>query len=75
MNAATIMKLISAKIHYSRNHPRFQAFLKSILSQKIEEGTIIEVTVTRPGEEPVTANLKVMQSDLEMFDELKGLAQ
>ena len=26
-------------------------------------------------EEPVTANLKVMQSDLEMFDELKGLAQ
>ena len=52
MNAATIMKLISAKIHFSRNHPRFQAFLKSILSQKIEEGTIIEVTVTRPGEEP-----------------------
>ena len=36
---------------------------------------MIEITVTRPGEAPVTANLKVMQSDLELLEELKGLTQ
>ena len=39
----------------------------------MEEGTVIEMTVTRPGEKPLTANLKVQQSDLELLEELKGL--
>ena len=55
MNAALIMKLISAKSKFSRNHPKFEAFLKSVFSRKIEEDTVIEITVTRPGEAPLTA--------------------
>lgn len=39
----------------------------------IPEGTIIEVTVTKPGGEPVSTNLKVMQSDLDMINELRNL--
>lgn len=35
----------------------------------------MEITVTRPGEEPVTANIKVQQSDLELLAELKELAK
>lgn len=73
MNAASIMKLMSAKNQFSRNHPKFEAFIQSILSRPIEEDTVIEITVTRPGERPVTANLKVQQSDLELLEELKGL--
>lgn len=73
MNAASMLKLMSAKNQFSQNHPKFEAFLKSVFSRRIEEGTVIEVTVTRPGEQPVTANLKVQQSDLELLDELKGL--
>ena len=75
MNAASIMKLMSAKSQFSRNHPKFEAFLKNVFSRQIEEDTVIEITVTRPGEAPVTANLKVMQSDLELLEELKGLTQ
>lgn len=73
MNAASIMKLMSAKNQFSKNHPKFEAFIQSILSRPIEEDTVIEITVTRPGERPVTANLKVQQSDLELLEELKGL--
>ncbi len=72
MNAASIMKLMSAKNQFSRNHPKFEAFLKSVFSRKIEEDTVIEITVTRPGEVPVTANIKVLQSDLELLEELKA---
>ncbi len=75
MNAASIMKLMSAKNQFSRNHPKFEAFLKSVFSRKIEEDTVIEITVTRPGEVPVTANIKVLQSDLELLEELKGLTK
>ncbi len=75
MNAASIMKLMSAKNQFSKNHPKFEAFLKSVFSRKIEEGTVIEITVTRPGEAPITSNIKVLQSDLELLEELKGLTQ
>ena len=33
------------------------------------------ITVTKPGEEPITTNMKVLQSDLDLLDELKNLAQ
>lgn len=75
MNAASIMKLMSAKNQFSKNHPKFEAFLKSVFSRKIEEGTVIEITVTRPSEAPITSNIKVLQSDLELLEELKGLTQ
>ena len=71
MNAASIMKLMSAKNQFSNNHPKFEAFLNSVFSKKMGEGTVIEMTVTRPGEKPLTANLKVQQSDLDLLEELK----
>lgn len=74
MNPASIMKVMSAKAKFERNHPKAVAFLKAVFSRPIEEGTIIEFKVTRPGEEPITANIKVQQSDIELFEELKTLA-
>lgn len=75
MNPASIVKLMSAKAQFERNHPKFMAFVKTVFSKSIEEGTVMEITVTRPGEEPVTANIKVQQSDLELLAELKELAK
>lgn len=73
MNPASIMKLMAAKNQFSSNHPKFEAFLQAVFSRRMEEGTVIEITVTRPGESPVTSNIKVQQSDLELLEELKGL--
>ena len=73
LNPAIMMKLMSAKNQFSSNHPKFEAFLSSVFSRQIEEETVIEITVTRPGEKPVTANLKVQQSDLELLAQLKEL--
>ena len=75
MNPTSIIKLMSAKEKFSKNHPKFEAFIKSVFSRPLEEDVIIEISVTRPGEKPVTANLKVQQSDLEFLEELKELTR
>lgn len=73
MNPASIMKLMNAKNLFTENHPKFVSFLETVFSRQIEEGTVIEITVTRPGEVPVTSNLKVRQSDLELLAGLKDI--
>ena len=59
MNPAAMMKLMNAKNKFTANHPKFAAFLKAVFSRGIEEGTVIEITVQRPGEAPITSNIKV----------------
>lgn len=75
MNPASMMKIMNAKNKFTGNHPKFVAFLNAVFSRGVTEGTIIEITVTRPGEEAVTTNMKVLKSDLELLDELKELAK
>ncbi len=75
INPADVMKIMSAKRKFDANHPKFSAFLKAVLSRPIEEGTIIEMTVTRPGEEPITTNFKVCQSDLDLVQELQNMGR
>ena len=60
---------------FTENHPKFTAFLNAVFSGGITEGTIIEITVTKPGEEAVTTNMKITQSDLDLFSGLKDLAK
>lgn len=75
MNPASILKFLSAKKRFEDNHPKFEAFVRTVLSRPLEEGTVLEVTVTRPGEKPVTGNIKLLQSDLELLEELKELKE
>ncbi len=67
------MKLMSAKNQFESTHPKFVAFFKTVIAQKISEGDVIEITVTRPDGTTVTGNMKVQQSDLDLFNELKNL--
>ncbi len=73
MNPASLMKMMTMKAKFEKNHPKFIAFLQTVFSRQIEEGTIIEITVKRPGEDAVTANISVTKDDIEMFNEMKTL--
>ena len=44
-------------------------------SREMEEGTVIEITLTRPGEEPMTTNMKIQQSDLDLMREIQDMAK
>lgn len=73
LNPRAIMRLMNAKKQFSDNHPKFVAFLEAVFSGKLEEGTVLEVTVTKPGKEPVVSNIRLKASDLELLEELKGV--
>lgn len=75
INPSSMMKLMNAKNKFTGNHPKFVAFLNAVFSRGVTEGTIIEITVKRPGEEALTTNMKVLPSDLELLDEMKELAK
>lgn len=75
MNPSAIMKMMNAKNKFTENHPKFVAFLNAVFSNGITEGTVIEITVTKPGQEPITTNMKVKQSDLDLIQELQELAK
>ena len=70
INPGMMMKLMNAKNTFESNHPKFVAFVsRFFMGGAITEGT----TITRPGEEPVSTNLKVQKSDLDLVEELKNL--
>lgn len=75
MNPAMIMKIMKAKNTFESNHPRCMAFLQAAFGGGMEAGTVIEMTVTKPGQAPMTTNIRVQQSDLDILEELKELGK
>ena len=75
MNPAAAMKIMNCLNKFKAAHPKFVAFFQYVFGTGVPEGTVIEITVTKPGEEPITANMKVTQEDLEMMETLKELAK
>lgn len=74
MNPTAIFKAKKSWETFCGNHPRFPAFLQAVQSAGIQEGTIIEVSVTTPEGKTLTTNVKLTDSDMQAFNDLKGLS-
>ena len=73
MNPQSMMQLLGALGTFKNNHPKFAGFIELMIKGGIPEDSVIEVTVTRPGEESITANMKVLASDIQLIQALKDL--
>ena len=74
INPGMMMKLMNAKNTFETvSYTHLTLVSRFFMGGAITEGTIIEITITRPGEEPVSTNLKVQKSDLDLVEELKNL--
>lgn len=71
-NPQDMMKFMGALNTFRSNHPKFISFVQAVTRGGVPEDTVIEVTVTKPGAEPITSNIKVCQSDIELFESLKN---
>lgn len=74
-NPASLFKIKGAWEKFVSNHPKFPLFIQAVSKGAVREGTIIEVHVKQPTGEDICTNVKITQSDLELFDELKTLMQ
>lgn len=72
MDPSAMMKMMGAMNSFRANHPKFVAFIANVFKTGIPADTVIELTVTKPGEESITTNIKVRQSDLDLFDSLRN---
>ncbi len=75
INPTIAFKIMEAKNKFTANHPKFVAFFHAVFSGGMPEGTIIEITVTKPGQEAITSNMKILREDLELLDSLKDIAK
>ncbi|MCI7469262.1 MAG: hypothetical protein PUG68_09725 [Lachnospiraceae bacterium] len=73
MNPGSIFKIKGILDKFNQNHPKVVSYFSAVFGNGMPEGSIIELTVTKPGEEPVTTNMKVTADDVELVQTLKEL--
>ena len=73
MNPANVFKLMQMKKKFENNHPKAVSFVQRVLLSGLPEGSVVEMSVTKPGENKVTTNIRVTADDLEMMEDLKNL--
>ena len=74
LNPMKLIKLKTYKDQFEARHPKPVSFLISQLgSGQIPEGTILELSITRPGEEKATTNLKITNEDVQLIRELMSM--
>ena len=75
VNPMKLMKLAGIRKKFEEGHPKVVAFFSAVIAPGLPEGTVIELTVTKPGEAPVTSSMKVSAEDAALMQELKDIAQ
>ncbi len=70
---SSVMKIKSAWDTFSRNHPKFMPFMQAVGREAIGDGTIIEIKVTSPEGKEFNTNMKLTQSDLDLFAQMKNM--
>ncbi len=75
INPSSLLKLKGAKDKFEAAHPKMVSFIKTTFGGDIPEGTVIEISVTKPGEKPVVSNMRVKETDLELFEELREMVR
>lgn len=55
------------------NHPKFPMFYQAAWASGIKEDYIIEVKITDPEGKQICTNVKLTESDMELFHTLKDL--
>ncbi len=73
INPAKLLKFKGAWDKFVGNHPKFPLFINAVRSQAIEEGSVIEITVTTAEGKTLSTNIKVTGSDKELFNDLTEL--
>ena len=75
MDFSAIMKFKGAWDTFNKNHPKFFFFFQAVGREAVTDGTIIEVKVTSPEGKEYNTNMKITQSDLDLFAQLKTMMQ
>lgn len=74
MNPMAMMKVKGLMDKFRENHPKVPLFF-SAAAQNINEGSIIEISVTTAGGKNLCTNMRVTAEDMELLAQLKDAVQ
>jgi hypothetical protein len=74
INPNMIFQIKNLWDRFERNHPKFPRFLQAVGQECIENGTVIEISVTKANGENITSNLRLNEEDLELVRTIRDLA-
>ncbi len=72
MNPMNLMKYRQMLETFRENHPKLPLFLKAA-SQRICEGSVVEIKLKDPDGQEIVTNFLVNQQDMELIRELGGM--
>lgn len=73
INPAMLLKIKGAWETFAANHPKFPMFLKAASQNAIEEGSIIEISITTKDGRKMDTNLLIKKEDMELFHNLQNI--
>ena len=73
-NPMMLLKMKQAWETFTRNHPKFPLFWKTVYNTALKEGTILEFKVTTPEGKELTSNMRICQDDLELLKQIREIA-
>lgn len=65
VNPAKLLELRGMGERFKKNHPRIPGFFNAAV-ENLQEGSVIEMTVTDPEGKKICANIRVTAEDMEM---------
>ena len=71
MNPASLFKLKGLWYKFTARHPKFPAFIQAAGNGMMNDGTIVDITITAPDGRRISTNVKLCEEDLELFRQLK----
>lgn len=69
VNPMKLMQIKNMVAKFKENHPRIPGFFNAV-ADGLEEGTVIEMTVTSPQGKKLCANIRVNADDMELLREI-----
>ena len=68
MNPMMLMQLKERYTRFTQDHPKIVPFLSMLGQQALEEGTVLELKVTRPDGQEYVSNIRLNANDLETIE-------
>ena len=73
-NPTIIFQMKNMWERFQKNHPKFPRFLQVVGNECMQEGTVIEISVTKANGENITSNIKLNQEDMDLIAAIKNLS-
>lgn len=74
-NPSMIFEMKNMWDRFERNHPKFPRFLQVVGKECMQDGTVIEISVTKPDGQTIASNIRLNAEDMELIEAMKNMGR